>query len=167
MRKSSAFTLIELLIVIAIIGILMSLLFPAVNGVMDTARKAQAANDVTQIATAITAYQTEYGQWPTNASASAQDVGGNFLNALMGTNSRQIIFLEVSDAKGKKSGITNNVFVDPWGNAYKYVIDPNYLSQVAGTPAIFGTAPRKNVAVWQQTNKKYTGTGSKLPAASW
>ncbi len=70
-RSSRGFTLIELLIVIAIIGILMALLFPAVGSAIDAARRAQAKNDVTQIATAITAYETEYGRLPgTNGTES-------------------------------------------------------------------------------------------------
>jgi len=166
--ENSAFTLIELLVVIAIIGILMSLLFPAVNGALRAARKAQASNDVTQIATAIVAYNTEYGQWPTNAKGAAADVEGDFLKALMGTNARSITFLEVNNAKGKKSGYsTNGAFIDPWGNAYKYVVDTNYGSAVTNTPSMFGAAPRRSVAVWQQTNVDLPGTGGRLPAASW
>ena len=165
--ERSAFTLIELLIVIAIIGILMGLLFPALNGVMRSARKAQASNDVSQIATAILAYQTEYGQWPTNASGSPSDVGGTFLLALMGTNTRGITFIEVNNAKGKKSGLsTNGAFIDPWGNAYQYVVDTNYGSSVSNTPSMFGATPRRSVAVWEQTNIDYPGS-NRLPAASW
>jgi len=168
MRKSlRAFTLIELLVVIAIIGILASMLFPAVSGAINAARKAQASNDVTQIATAVIAYQTEYGRWPTNASGSPQDVGGDFLEELMSNNPRKIVFLEVNDKKGKKSGLTDGSFEDAWGNPYKYVVDTNYGYSLSGTPAMFGSAPRRNVAVWQQTNENYKGTGSRLPAASW
>jgi prepilin-type N-terminal cleavage/methylation domain-containing protein len=166
--ERSAFTLIELLVVIAIIGILMSLLFPAVNGALLAARKAQASNDVSQIATAIIAYNTEYGQWPTNASGSASDVGGPFLQALMGTNTRGLTFLEVNNFKGKKSGLSSNgLFLDSWSNAYQYAVDMNYGSAVSNTPSWAGSAPRRSVAVWQQTNKDYKGTSGRLPAISW
>lgn len=59
-----AFTLLELLIVTALIGTLMALLFPAVYGALNAAKKAQARNDATQIVNACVAYETEYGQGP-------------------------------------------------------------------------------------------------------
>jgi prepilin-type N-terminal cleavage/methylation domain-containing protein len=61
---SPAFTLIELLTVIAIIAILMGLLFPAVAAVKENARKVQAKNDVAQIVAAVKAYYAEYGKYP-------------------------------------------------------------------------------------------------------
>ena len=90
--------MIELLVVVAIIGVLMSLLFPAVQGALDSAKKAQAKNDAMQIATAIVAYDTEYGRLP-NSNSTPQTVNSNILGALTGTdtnlNPRKIIFLEV------------------------------------------------------------------------
>ena len=52
--KLSAFTLIELLIVIAVIGILAGMLFPAIRAVMDSAQGTRVANNGKQIVTAIT-----------------------------------------------------------------------------------------------------------------
>jgi prepilin-type N-terminal cleavage/methylation domain-containing protein len=63
--RSAGFTLIELLIVIAIIAILIGLLFPAFKGVQDQAKRTQAKNDLTQIVTAVNAFYTEYGRYPT------------------------------------------------------------------------------------------------------
>lgn len=130
-----AFTLIELLVVIAIIGILAGLLFAAVNGAIDSARKAQAKNDAVQIATAVTAYETEYGYLPTKPSndntISAGAAAGEIISILANLttepdNPRQIVFIEVQDAKPKKSGITNNAFVDPWGGTYQVRLDGDY-----------------------------------------
>src|SRR5438105_11609200 len=67
-RPPRAFTLIELLVVITIIVILMGLLFPAFRGVQDQAKKTQAKNDLTQIVTAVNAFYTEYGRYPTTAT---------------------------------------------------------------------------------------------------
>lgn len=167
-RESSAFTLIELLIVIAIIGILMSLLFPAVNGALDAARKAQAKNDVTQIATAVTAYETEYGKLPPGPTSSGADIEGVLLQSLTGTstnnNPRKIVFLEVNQSKPGKSGVdiitAPTKFVDPWGSAYQIVVDTDddYATpldaKTAGATALVTTNLRKKVAVWNQAKNK-------------
>ncbi|MDR0590694.1 MAG: prepilin-type N-terminal cleavage/methylation domain-containing protein [Puniceicoccales bacterium] len=55
-KITGGFTLIELLIAIAVIGILISLLVPAVNKVMDSARRTKGANCLKQIAMAYSQY---------------------------------------------------------------------------------------------------------------
>jgi prepilin-type N-terminal cleavage/methylation domain-containing protein len=62
--RTSAFTLIELLTVIAIIGVLAGLLFPAIKSALQRAEIAQAQNDVKNIEAALKAFYTEYGKWP-------------------------------------------------------------------------------------------------------
>ena len=174
--EKSAFTLIELLVVIAIIGILMSLLFPAVNAAIDAAKKAQAKNDVTQIATAITAYYTEYGKLPPDTYQAANTVDKTFgavSNGIIGTlmgatndNPRQIVFLEVSDVSTKKgkSGLSNGTFIDPWGNSYQIALDYGYDNHVGvstnGTTTT-NMDVMKTVGVWNLT------TNSRRQVRSW
>jgi len=155
MKKTPGFTLIELLVVIAIIGILMSLLFPAVNGVMQAAQKAKAKNDVVQLAIAVKAYETEYGKLPTmivseNEKYSATEgwfqgpqtaAGSSHYNSEIvrvltgedynGLNPRKIVFLEGRTAKGTpekpKDGIAaDGMFYDPWGTPYAIKMDTTY-----------------------------------------
>jgi len=66
LRKSqtAAFTLIELLTVIAIIAILMGLLFPALSGAKEQARRGDAKTALSNIITACKSYQTDYGKFP-------------------------------------------------------------------------------------------------------
>jgi len=189
--ENSAFTLIELLVVIAIIGILMSLLFPAVNGAMDAARRAQAKNDVTQIATAVTAYETEYGKLPglTGTSDISIKAAGDVTKdadiiTILGNlktnntnNPRAITFLEVQNAKRGKSGLTNNQFVDPWGVVYMIALDGDYSSRLdialgdaKGITAASGEV-RRRVAVWNQvsdmTNNVSDAQKKRRAVVSW
>src|SRR5437588_9812437 len=116
-----AFTLIELLVVIAIIAVLLGLAFPVFQGVLDRAKKAQAKNDLTQIVTAVNAFYTEYGRYPTTATTDAAATygpggstteNGVLLSELRATtialNTRQIVFISPPDAKNQtnpRSGI--------------------------------------------------------------
>jgi len=60
----TAFTLIELMVVITIIAILMALLIPATIIAKGQARRTEAAHDDAAIVNAVKAYFTEYGKYP-------------------------------------------------------------------------------------------------------
>lgn len=64
MKRKSAFTLVELLVVISIIGILMGLLLPAVNSARESARRLICTNNSKQLALGCLSYQQQHEAFP-------------------------------------------------------------------------------------------------------
>ncbi len=63
-NSRGGFTLVELLVVITIIGILVGLLLPAVQGARETARRAQCANHLKQLGLAVLQFEQRQGAFP-------------------------------------------------------------------------------------------------------
>ncbi len=151
-RFRSAFTLIEMLVVIAIIATLASILLPVVGNVKKKAKVAQAGTEVRSLAAAITAYQSLYGIFPCSG-ADATGGGGPVpndktyttnadiiiilldldagVNANHARNPQKQVFLNgkmVSSASQPGIGPDYN-FRDPWGNPYVISLDLNYDNQ--------------------------------------
>ena len=162
------FTLIELLVVIAIIAILAGLLMPAVSSAQKSAKKTTAKNQVVQIATAITAYETEYGRLPnfsdTNLSITNLSM---LLSADLSNNPRGLNFIEVTPWKPGKGGTNASGFCNPFTNTgtYQVALDTNYANTIS---VPFQSAPGRNDikftnltkhigvwTVWTNGNYKY------------
>jgi prepilin-type N-terminal cleavage/methylation domain-containing protein/prepilin-type processing-associated H-X9-DG protein len=69
-RARRGFTLVELLVVVAIIGILMSLLLPAVQAAREAARRAQCANNLRQIGLGILNFESANKKLPTGGEGT-------------------------------------------------------------------------------------------------
>src|SRR5687767_13060162 len=55
-----AFTLLELLVVIALIAVLAGILLPAIQNVRDSARRSAVASDIAQVGTAVAAFKARF-----------------------------------------------------------------------------------------------------------
>jgi prepilin-type N-terminal cleavage/methylation domain-containing protein len=157
-KTSAAFTLVELLVVISIIAILAGLSFPAVSGAMDSAKKTQAKSNAVQIATAVSAYEMEYGKLPTFTGTT---VDKTLVDILTTNNSRGIVFLEAQAWKKGKGGTNSVGYCDPWDSTKPYAIalDTDYDNKVAVSTnggASGSELIMKKVGVWNQnTTNKY------------
>jgi prepilin-type N-terminal cleavage/methylation domain-containing protein/prepilin-type processing-associated H-X9-DG protein len=82
LRRRNGFTLVELLVVIATIGVLVALLLPAVHAAREAARRAQCTSNLKQLAVAAHNYHSAKKKFPTGAHLPV-DVSGR---PAMGTN---------------------------------------------------------------------------------
>ena len=184
-RKLSAFTLIELLIVIVIIAILASVAFPVTALVMEQARKAEAKNEVTNLVNAIKMYDLEYGKLPFQAGEGGESdlemdtFQDNIISVLAGENvdglnPREKPFYEGKTAKNPDSekpaggmfGSDEQLqLADPWGNEYYITIDSNYDNVIQDLPGSEGDDVRTKVAVY--TKGKIDASGEVEPIKKW
>ena len=142
MKQNKAFTLIEILVVVSIIGILIGLLFPAIKGAIHKAKCAKAKTECESIVQAVNAYYTEYGKLPVANSAqggtdeTAYPNGGwcdatqskAVINVLLGNdaavNPRRIAFI------GVLNHANDGTMLDPWKRQYLIKLDTNYDNRI-------------------------------------
>lgn len=100
-------TLIEILVVIAIIGILAAVIVPAVMGRPDEARVVAARQDIAAIGQALELYRLDNFAYPTESQG---------LSALVERPS-----IEPLPPNWKVGGYLKKMPLDPWGRPYIYV----------------------------------------------
>lgn len=110
MRKHHAprgFTLIEIVIAVAILAILAAIVIPRVAGRVDDARIARAKSDVQALVTALNLYKLDNYQYPSTEQG---------IDALVAKPGGQ------PEARNwKQGGYIDRLPKDPWGNDYQYL----------------------------------------------
>ena len=101
-RPRSAFTLVELLVVIAVIAIVVALLIPAVQAAREAARRIQCTNNMKQLALGLLNYHDAAGQFPpsgqwsrrvgTKDLASTHLVGPNWVISILPEIEQEALF---------------------------------------------------------------------------
>lgn len=134
-RNNRGFTLIEVIVVAAIIAILAGILVPMIFSQIDESKKTKALADCKSIQTTILAFRKDTGAWPNRTTPTTADrtllYGAGTLAAdadlaakLFDTTSRDmyINYLKTDDSASYgttwKGPYLTSVEADPWGNAY-------------------------------------------------
>ena len=166
LRKPSAFTLVELLAVITIIGILAGLTLGAAGAVRRHGATSQAKAEITALQAACERYFADFGAYPTTNSmpdpGSSSDVdptsanykagSGALFTALFGTNQYNKApaskrYFEPKPSMVSSTNAANPYLKDPWSGAY------GFNSDGTNAPLIWSTANQNTAA---GTNKWIT-----------
>lgn len=123
---SQGFTLIELVVVMAIIGILLSGAFFVYIRIIERSRINQAVSDVQKIARAVEEYHTDMGFYPPDTTSSDpgfiryRSVGCNSTTCPRGYNPSTPATPPPSAYNGPYLDIPSWPIETPWGGAYDY-----------------------------------------------
>jgi len=101
-RRTTAFTLIELLLVLVILAILAAVVVPKFTGRTEQARTSAAKADVASLKVALNSFEVDTGRFPTNEEG---------LDALVN---------KPGDLQGWKRPYVEKLPNDPWGHPYVY-----------------------------------------------
>ena len=148
------FTLVELLVVMAILGILMAMMVPAAGVIIRRAKMAQAKSDAAVVTSVLLKYRTEYNRWPGFATNNAVQhlTDTAWVKAMspapgepmQATNPKRIVFFEAGAGALDK---TTGAFVDPWGHPFEYQVDVDGNGEM-GHPAEAGQTFKVQAIAW-------------------
>lgn len=121
-NKFAGFTLVELLTVIAIIGILAGLVLGVAGYVNRKADIARAQADIEKIKNALEEYRAAYGTYPTCFNSNDTVVLASNLWYVPQQEGRPPFLVMKGWSDESKYDYR---LIDPWGNDYHYVHDPD------------------------------------------
>ena len=130
--RTSGFTLIEMVIVVAIIALLAGILVPIAFNQVDDAQLTRALGDCKGLGNALILYKKDTGVWPTTkkmlyTEGSAATNESNF-DATVAEHVQQALLNNTPAAVGWRGPYMTGFDADPWGN--------RYVIEVEGSKAI-------------------------------
>jgi len=136
-KRRSAFTLVELLVVIVIIALLSSLVAPKLFGKLDSAKVKTTKTQMQMFSQALDSFRLDVGRYPTTQEGL------------------EILWTKSSDLKNWDGPyLPKPVKEDAWGNAYHYAQpgkdgNPYSLTSYGSDGKEGGTKDAKDLSVWE------------------
>jgi prepilin-type N-terminal cleavage/methylation domain-containing protein len=156
-RKASAFSLIELMVVIAIIGLLAAMLLVALSHASREAKRKQSISEEVNLVGAITQYRSDYSRLPASSQAVAAAASAN-------GNSGDFTFGTISNISGTSGpAIYNLPTVSTYGEATPAY--QNFNSEVIAILRDDNFWPESNAGGQHIYNPKRTSLFNAKPAA--
>jgi prepilin-type N-terminal cleavage/methylation domain-containing protein len=150
------FTLVEMLVVVAILAILMAMMVPAAGMILRRAKVSSAQGDAGIVVTAMTKYQAEYNRWPAFMAGIDQHLTDKVWvdamspppgGAMPASNPKRLMFFEPSGGSLGTEIPYVGAFVDPWGTPFEYQVDLDGDGQIEH-PDGEGAVIRGRVIAW-------------------
>jgi prepilin-type N-terminal cleavage/methylation domain-containing protein len=184
-NKKGGFTLIEIVIVLAIIAILAGILAPTLTRYVGDSKIRRAEGDVQRIAVAMGAFYSDVGEWPIWSSGSATTPGATKFKALQGIGDNPTLTgagwpdftTNASDITGIKDQLISNtpaypttgkrawrgpylddIKTDPWGSKYVVNVEFVWPANVSGAKPVFVLSPGPD----KEVDTAYSQTGPDL-----
>ena len=111
-RDSMAFTLIEMLVVLGMLGILMGVAFSGIGQARSQARIAKANSEVRELMNAWLSYEAAWDDWPVSVNGESIEADASNLKELLGDNEEKVVYLHAQ--------LSGGAFRDPWGTPYRF-----------------------------------------------
>jgi type II secretory pathway pseudopilin PulG len=177
LKESDAFTMIEMLVIVSVLGILLAMLYSAIRSVQRFSRESITRNELKNIEAAFKQYYAHYQCWPTGitaATASPMFPAGtgdiqytldeNFARMLQGAaitngatidNADGIAFLEFT--RFNKAGEPVNAWGPDLGGVYYVMLDVDGNNEVSPPGPSNNFTPTnifRSVVVWTEHPEK-------------
>ncbi len=112
-RSQNAFTLVELMLVVVIIGVLAAMVVPRLAGRTEQAKVARAKSDIATIGLALDLYELDAGQYPASLDELTTKDAPSHLS-------------EEMQAKWNGPYLKKGLPKDPWGRGYVFAGDSQH-----------------------------------------